>query len=60
MKKGPSIAEALHIVFIYKETIVNSRPLTAVSDDANNFESLTPNPFLIGRQSPYMQPTWPI
>ena len=31
------------------EGLVNSRPLTPVSDSINDFEALTPNHFLIGR-----------
>ena len=33
------------------EAIVNSRPLTPVSDDATDLEALTPNHFIMGRAS---------
>ena len=35
---------------------MNSRPLTAVSDDANDYEALTLNHFLSGRASPNNSP----
>ena len=34
------------------ESLVNSRPLTEVSSDADDLEVLTPNHFIIGRASP--------
>ena len=42
----------LYTVFTEVESLVNSRPLTPVSDDINDFEALTPNHFLLGRESP--------
>ena len=42
----------LMTVFTEAEAIVNSRPLTAVSDDIDDLEALTPNHFLLGRASP--------
>ena len=33
------------------ESLVNSRPITHVSDDINDLEALTPNHFLLGRSS---------
>ena len=41
----------LMTLLIEVETIVNSRPLTAVSDD---MEALTPNQFLLGRANKYV------
>jgi len=43
--------ETLHTVLVEAEDIVNSRPLTVVSDDINNYVALTPNHFIIGRAS---------
>jgi len=48
--------ETLHTVLVKTEAIVNSRPLTPVSDDPNDYEALTPNHFLIGRASPNSPP----
>jgi hypothetical protein len=41
--------EVLQTVFAEVENVVNSRPLTRVSIDPSDQESLTPNHFLIGR-----------
>ena len=43
--------ETLHTVLVEEEAIVNRRLLTAVSDDVNNYVTLTPNHFLIGQAS---------
>ena len=48
--------ETLHTVLVETEAIVNSRPLTPVSDDPNNYETLTSTHFLIGRASPNTPP----
>ena len=44
--------DALHTLLLEIESIVNSRPLTSVSDDIDDLEPLTPIHFLIGRSSP--------
>ena len=44
--------DALHMLLLEIESIVNSRPLTSVSDDIDDLEPLTPNHFLIGQSSP--------
>ena len=38
-----------YTVHVEVEAILNSRLLTAVSDDVNNYVALTPNHFLIGQ-----------
>ena len=41
--------EELETILIGVETLLNSRPLTTVSDDSNDEPMLTPNHFLIGQ-----------
>ena len=48
--------ETLYTVLVETESILNGRPLIAVSDDLNDYEALTPNHFLIGRASPNSPP----
>ena len=43
--------EALHTFLLEVESTINSRPITPLSDDINDFEALTPNHFLLGRPS---------
>ena len=38
---------ALHVLLLETESIMNSRPLTSISDNIDNLEPLTPNHFLI-------------
>ena len=40
-----------YTVHVEAEAILNSRLLTAVGDDVNNYVALTPNHFLIGQAS---------
>ncbi|XP_057381793.2 uncharacterized protein LOC130704361 [Daphnia carinata] len=42
--------DQLHTILVENETIVNSRPLTYVSGDAQSFEVLSPQKLLTGRQ----------
>ena len=43
------IDEELETIFSGVESLLNSRPLTTVSDDSNDEPVLTPNHFLIGQ-----------
>ena len=56
LKNGTVDDFTLMTVFTEAESIVNSRPLTTVSDDINDFKALTPNHFLIGRAFSNMVP----
>lgn len=49
--------EALNTFLTEVESVVNSRPITTISDDVNDYEALTPNHFLIGRNSPNINVT---
>jgi len=48
--------EALHTLMCEAESIVNSRPITTVSDDPKDAEPLTPNHLLLMRESPKEPP----
>lgn len=54
--KWPGLTRFYHTVLVETEAIVNSRILTPVSDDLNDYEALTTNHFLIGRASPNSPP----
>ena len=48
--------ETLHTFIVEVESLLNSRPLTHVSVDPHDLEPITPNHFLIGRNSPNVPP----
>ena len=48
--------DSLSTLFCEVETIVNSRPITKVSDDVNDMSALTPNHLLLLRQGPVPPP----
>ena len=56
MKERVVTEEVLATVFAEAEQLVNSRPLTHVSVDPDDEESLTPNHFLIGSSSATSRP----
>ena len=43
--------DALYTFMTEEESTVNSRPLTNVSDNIDDYKVLTPNHFLLGRRS---------
>ena len=49
----PVYDQQLYTILVEIEGTINSRPVTPVSDDINDFQPLTPNHFLIGRPSLY-------
>ena len=49
LKDADITDEELQTTFIGVESLMNSRPLTALSDDPNDEPVLTPNHFLIGQ-----------
>ena len=48
--------EGLTTVFCEVEAILNSRPITKVSDDPQDLEALTPNHILLYRTNPLLPP----
>ena len=48
--------EVLMTVFTEVESVLNSRPLCAVSDDPNDYEPITPNYLLLQRPFPTLPP----
>ncbi|CAG7785078.1 unnamed protein product, partial [Allacma fusca] len=48
--------DVLQTLLVEAEAVVNSRPLTFVSVDANDPESLTPNHFLLGKNNALYSP----
>lgn len=51
--------DVLYTSLVEIESIVNSRPLSPVSDDPDDYEAITPSHFLIGRSSPRIPPDVP-
>ena len=47
----PMYEESLSTFISETESVLNSRPLTSVTDDPNDYNVLTPNHFILGRQS---------
>ena len=48
--------ECIHTIFTEVESLVNSRPLTKVSDDVSDAAPLTPNHFLLLNRVPNLAP----
>ena len=48
--------EALQTLFCEVEAIINDRPITKSSDDANDLEALTPNHLLLLKREPLLPP----
>ncbi len=48
--------DGLHTVFCEVEAILNDRPITKLSDDANDLEPLTPNHLLLLKGKPALPP----
>ena len=48
--------EALYTFLCEIESILNHRTFTAVSDDINDYDSLTPNHYLTGTDTPNLSP----
>ncbi|XP_071493377.1 uncharacterized protein [Diadema antillarum] len=49
--------ESLQTLFCEVESIINSRPITRVSDDPNDLEALTPNHLLQLKSTPLLPPS---
>ncbi len=48
--------EGFHTILCEVEAILNSRPITKASDDANDLEALTPNHILLLKSKPHLPP----
>ena len=57
MKEQTLTDESLTTLFCEIEAIINSRPITTVSTDANDLEALTPNHLLLMNKKPNLPPT---
>ena len=47
----PMSVDSLSTFITEIDSVLNSRPLTSVTDDPNDYKVLTPNHFILGRQS---------
>ena len=47
----PMYVDSLSTFITELDSVLNSRPLTSVTDDPNDYKVLTPNHFILGRQS---------
>ena len=56
MKEQVLDDESLTTVFCLAESVINSRPITVVSDDHRDLEPLTPNHLLLLREDPVLPP----
>ena len=55
---GKTITEELLTTLLCEvESILNSQPLTSLSDDITDFEALTPNHILLGSSQPNVEPS---
>ena len=52
LKQQTLTDESLQTLLCEVESIINSRPLTKVSDDVNDLEALTPNHLLLLKSTP--------
>ncbi|KAJ8353330.1 hypothetical protein SKAU_G00208970 [Synaphobranchus kaupii] len=56
MKEQAVNDDSIQTIMCEVESIINGRPLTSISDDANDLEPLTPNNLLLLKSQPSMPP----